>query len=400
MNPPTQTKTIEMTLKAAPALVYRAWTNSSALREWLCDVATTAPRAGGHLFLSWHSGFSANGVFTHLEAEKHVAFTWHGRLDPATTEVVITLEPAGTGTHMTLVHRGLEQFPDPADTAARFEQEWRVSLPNLEAVLDQGPDLRITQRPMLGVLISDFSAEVAQKLGVPVTEGVRLGGVVDGMGAQAAGLQKDDVIVSVNAIPTAEFGKLGQALAGHKAGDVMEVIFYRGAEKKTAQMKLSGRRIPPIPATPAELAEHLRTVYGEAAASLDKLLAGVTDDEAARQPAPGEWSARETIAHLIHSERGWQNNLYEIVGGEEAQYDGFFDNLPMRIQATVAAYPALSDLVEELRRLFAETCEMIACLPESFLARKGSYWRLGFNALNFSTHVEEHLTQIQAALEK
>jgi hypothetical protein len=89
-----------------------------------------------------------------------------------------------------------------------------------------------------------------------------------------------------------------------------------------------------------------------------------------------------------------------MVGGEEAQYDGYFDNLPMRVEATVAAYPALADLVEELRRNFAETCEMVARLPESFLARKGTYWRLGYNALNFSTHVSEHLAQVKAALDK
>lgn len=399
MHLSTATQPIEITLQAAPALVYRAWSNSSVLREWLCDIATSAPHVGGHIFLGWHSGFSTHGTFTHLKPEKEIVFSWRGVFDQAMTEVAVTLEPAGTGTRMTLVHRGLEQFADPAETAARFEQEWRVSLPNLVSVLDDGPDLRITQRPMLGVMITDFNAEIARQLGVPVAEGVRLGGVIDGMGAQAAGLQKDDVIISVSEIPIDDFGKLGQAISGQKAGDILQVIYYRGAEMKTAQMKLSSRHIPNIPATPAELAERLRSLYGEAAARLDESLAGVSADEAARCPAPNEWSAMQTIAHLIHTERGWQNGINEIVGGEEAHYDGYFDNLPMRIDATLAAYPALPDLVEELKRLFAETCAMIALLPEDFLARKGSYWRLGFTAMNFSNHLNEHLAQIKAALE-
>ena len=62
-------------------------------------------------------------------------------------------------------------------------------------MLGSGPDLRITNRPMMGISPSDFNAEIAKKLGVPVNTGMRLDGVVDGMGAQSAGLQKDDVLI-------------------------------------------------------------------------------------------------------------------------------------------------------------------------------------------------------------
>ncbi len=400
MASPTQTKPLQVTLQAAPALVYRAWTNSTALREWLCDVATTAPRVGGHFFLAWHYGFTASGTFTHLVPGKKIVLDWRGGADPVSSELVIHLEPAGTGTRMTLVHRGLENFLDPVATAAHFEQEWRSSIPNLVSVLDEGPDLRITQRPMLGVLLGNFSQEIAEQLGVPVIEGIHVDGVVQGTGAEAAGLQKDDVIISVNRIPMPGIANLGEAISRRKAGDVLEVVYYRGAELRTTQMQLSARPVPEIPANPAELAEHLRRVYSEALASLDELLADVTDEQAARRPAPDGWSVRETLAHLIHAERSRQATIYQTICGEEAQFDSRLPNLPVRIQATLAAYPTLPNLMEELKRLSAETQAMLRHLPEEFLARKGSYWKLGYHTLNYSEHITEHLAQIKATLEK
>ena len=36
-------------LKVPPAEVFRAFSNATVLREWLCDVATVNPREGGRL---------------------------------------------------------------------------------------------------------------------------------------------------------------------------------------------------------------------------------------------------------------------------------------------------------------------------------------------------------------
>ncbi|MBN2146810.1 MAG: SRPBCC domain-containing protein [Anaerolineales bacterium] len=399
MSSPVETKPLELSLNASPALVYRAWTNSSALREWLCDVATTEPRPNGRIYLYWNGGFYSTGHFTQLERDQEIAFVWFGRGDPGPSEVVITLEPAGEGTRMKLVQRGLEIFPDPAATAANFEEEWRRSLENLKSVLDEGPDLRITRRPMLGVTLSDFNAEIAAKIGVPQNQGVRLAGVIDGMGAQAAGLQKDDVLVEMDGKPITDFPSLGELISPHRSGDEVEVKYYRGAEKKTTKMKLSGRPIPAIPPTTAALVEQVRKALGEAADALDKAFEDVSQEEAMRKPAPDEWSAMETLAHLVHSERGWQNFLAEMVGGDEPHYDGFGGNVDMRIQATVAAYPTIADMLNEIKRLFAETAEMVTRLPEDFLARKGTHWRLVTNVLNAPIHTEQHLAQIKAAIQ-
>jgi hypothetical protein len=38
---------VEKSINASPSQIYYAFTNSTALREWMCDFATTDPKAGG-----------------------------------------------------------------------------------------------------------------------------------------------------------------------------------------------------------------------------------------------------------------------------------------------------------------------------------------------------------------
>ena len=99
--------TYEQSVGAAPAEVYRAFTNSTALREWLCDTATASPRVNGHLFVGWNNGYYATGHFTELVESRLVAFVWQGRGEPYSTQVHVEIEPAAEGALFTLVHDGI-----------------------------------------------------------------------------------------------------------------------------------------------------------------------------------------------------------------------------------------------------------------------------------------------------
>src|SRR5690606_21762951 len=123
--------------------------------------------------------------------------------------------------------------PSWKDAAKEFHKHWAENLRNLKSVLETGIDLRIAERPMLGIIPGDFTAEQATALGVPVHEGMRIDGTVEGMGAQRVGLQRDDVIVEMAGHPISDFNSLVRAIAGKKGGDKVEVVYYRGADKKT-----------------------------------------------------------------------------------------------------------------------------------------------------------------------
>ena len=123
---------------------------------------------------------------------------------------------------------------------------------------------------MLGVIPGDFTEEQRSALGVPVSEGLRLDGVLDGMGAQKCGLQRNDVLVAMAGKPiTNDFNSLPSAIAGKKGGDKIEVSFYRGAEKNTVTMELTKRPMAEVPFDAAKLAKKARGFYESALAELE-----------------------------------------------------------------------------------------------------------------------------------
>jgi membrane-associated protease RseP (regulator of RpoE activity) len=280
-----------------------------------------------------------------------------------------------------------------------MQKAWESSLKNLVSVLETGEDLRFVNRPMLGITLDDFNAEVAEKLGVPVKEGIRIDGVVDGMGAQAAGLQADDVLVGLAGQEVSDWPTLTNALQRLQAGDEIDVTLYRGSEKRTVKMTLSRRPLPEIPETPAALAQVVEKKCERMEATLDDFFAEVSEEQASRKPVQDIWSPKETLAHLIHGERGWHTWMADLVGGFEPSYDDWGGNLQARIDATITAYPTIAELREELRRNCAETVAFLARLPEEFVARKGSYWRLGHNMVEQPYHFNQHLDQMRSAVE-
>lgn len=395
----TDKLTFERSIEAPVKQVYRALTNSTALREWLCDACTTDPRPGGRIYLWWNSGYYTSGEFLKLEFAKEVAFLWQGRGEPGPTRVEVTLASKGDATQLTLVHSGLGSGEAWSKAAEQFRKGWDNGLENLAHTLEKGPDLRITTRPMMGIGLDNFDETIAKEIGVPVTRGVRISNTIEGMGAQAAGLKNNDVVVALSGHEVTDFASLTAAMHGRKAGEEVEMTFYRGAEKMTVSMTLSRRPIPEIPPTPAALAEAVRPQYAKTEADLELFLQGISEEETGRKPSELEWSVKEVLAHLIHSERGWQNALGEIIAGAEPSYDNFEGNIDVRNLATLTAFPTLPELLAELKRLYVESQALLANLPPEFVARKTSYWRVGFQALQINSHSQIHLEQMQAAIQ-
>jgi uncharacterized protein YndB with AHSA1/START domain len=396
----SETLIFEKSIQAAPALVYRAFTNASALREWMCDGATLAPHPGGRFYAWWNAGYYACGEFIAVEEDQSATFTWQGRGQAPHTRVQVSLKGAEGGTRLTLVHTIEGAGPEVESTIKDFRSEWPRSLENLASVLETGQDLRFVKRPMLGILLNDFNAEIADQLGVPVDQGVRLDGVVQGMGAESAGLQKDDVLISLGGQPVEDFPSLTVALQGHQAGDNVEVVFYRGPELKTVQMRLSARPLPEIPATPEEMAERAQAISLKDLGELEAALKGISEEEASYKPSTEVWNAKEILAHLIHSERELHSTINDLYSGQERVADDFGSNIYARVAATVAVYPTLPDLLEELKRTITETGTMIAAAPPEFINHKGSYTRLGYYCLESSgSHILGHMAQIEAVVE-
>lgn len=395
----SQTIKFTQTAKSTPAMAYHAFTNATAMKEWLCDVATLLPRVGGRVYMAWNSGYYTCGEFTELETDRKISFSWRGRNDPTASHVHVSLEQVKDGTRISLEHKVEGNGEAWVEIIREIEDGWKGSLENLVSVLETGEDLRLTLRPMLGITVTDFNAEIAAKEGIPVSKGIRLDGVIEGMGAKAAGLMPNDVIVGMAGREIRDFPDLATALQRKRAGDNVEVEVYRGNKKLTLNMQLSRRPIPEIPTSIQGLAQALRERWEKIEAEADAFFAKITDEQASFKPGAEEWSVKETLAHFIQGERGYQNFICGIVDGQEQWSDEFGGNQYAYIKATSTVFPTLSSLLEEYKRANLETIALFENLPMNFIERKGSYWRLASNSLEDPYHFHSHLDQMRATLE-
>jgi hypothetical protein len=196
-----------------------------------------------------------------------------------------------------------------------------------------------------------------------------------------------------------DWAGLGTVLQSHRAGDKIEVVFYRGPLKQTVTMELSKRPLPALPATIAELAEFSRKRQDEIHAELDAFFDQISEEEASFKPAAEEWSVKETLAHLIQGERYQQFWVIDLVGRQEGHHDDWPGNILAGIQAIVAANPTFAELRQAYKRSTEESVALLSHLPAEFQTHKASYWRLAYATVEDPFHHRTHLEQMRAAVE-
>ena len=381
------TITVSRTIAAPVEQIYRAFTNAQALREWFCDTATVQPQVGGRFYVAWNNGDALFGKYTALEPNKNIGLTIRAMDDTDRSALTITLAAQPDATMLTLVDRSDgAQWLQIKD---EVEKGWQDALEILQAGLESGVDLREARRPMLGIALTGTQ---------PGDTGIRLGGVVDGMDAQRAGLQKDDQILSIGGKATPDWSALTAALGAQQAGDTVIVTYDRAGQQHQSQVTLSPRPLPVVPATPNALADQIRESYRAIQNELTALLQDVTEAQAAQPPAPGEWSAKEALAHLLLSERVIQCRIGWLLGDLESGPDNWDGSLPAQITAVLAAYPTLAALTQALHTSLSETIALLAALPPTFVAQKRSFNRIAQEMTTWSDHIRDHLAQIGAAL--
>ena len=148
-----------------------------------------------------------------------------------------------------------------------------------------------------------------------------------------------------------------------------------------------------------ELSKQVEPIYQQFEREIEEVINTASEEACSHKPGPSEWSAKEVLAHLIHSELGWQRYASEIIGGHEAAYDGFGGNIQARIDGTLAIYQTKGELLKELKIHDAETVSMFAHIPVEFLSHKGRFWKLAYQAYQNSYHLQTHVEQMRSAIE-
>ena len=108
-------------------------------------------------------------------------------------------------------------------------------------------DVSVRPSVFLGVEVISVNAIIAEQLSLPGEHGVLINGVVEDSPAQAAGLQRGDVILSLDGKAVEDTDRFRQLLAAYSPGDNVRIAYIRNTEKDRVYVQLVG--LPDSPAT-------------------------------------------------------------------------------------------------------------------------------------------------------
>lgn len=389
----------EQRISAPVDQIYRAFTSAVGLREWLCDVSTTNPTKGGWISLAWNQGYFASGEFTQMLPDKAISFTWIGKNEPGWTQVDVVFVPIDDDSiNVVLRHSGLGHTHAWDQARQQISRGWEVGFKNLKSILEEGKDLRVMNRPLIGVFpyaYDNYSESEKKKFGFPVDYGVVVSNVVPNYGADKAGLRSDDLIVSIEGKKIDNIRTLFGIISEFAVGDQLSIEAYRGSEKLTFTVDTTPQLTQALPGSPEELAKEIQADSARLLDALDKILSGITDAEASYSPGPEKWSVKETLVHFILHERNLQTWINDLAYDTACICDVNPGHCLFRIRATLTTYPSLDNLLAELRRTYKETVATVAFLEPSFTQRKASYWRVGFELLEKYLGYQEHIRRME-----
>jgi S1-C subfamily serine protease len=94
------------------------------------------------------------------------------------------------------------------------------------------------QRGFLGINIADLDNDVANELGLNISQGVLVESLVDGGAAQYAGVLPNDVIVQANGKSVKSSADLLEVVGGSKAGETVALVVNRSGKQESLSVRL------------------------------------------------------------------------------------------------------------------------------------------------------------------
>jgi uncharacterized damage-inducible protein DinB/Zn finger protein HypA/HybF involved in hydrogenase expression len=135
-------------------------------------------------------------------------------------------------------------------------------------------------------------------------------------------------------------------------------------------------------------------------------LAPRSDEELGRAPAAGEWSARQTLEHLLYAEELFAERIERLLteDGPDLAARAVWSETPASDEGTVETGQPASALAARWIELRTTAVERLATIPESGWARAGMHPEWGrvtvlSQAGYFTRHTTSHTAQLVAAAE-
>ncbi len=98
------------------------------------------------------------------------------------------------------------------------------------------------QRAILGVVIQDITADLAKEKNIEVQEGVYIADVSDRSAALEAGIEKGDVITSINSVKVRNGAALQEQVSRYRPGDKIQVEIMRNGKPQKLSVTLKNQQ--------------------------------------------------------------------------------------------------------------------------------------------------------------
>ncbi|WP_313111145.1 trypsin-like peptidase domain-containing protein [Aequorivita sediminis] len=125
-----------------------------------------------------------------------------------------------------------------SETGSFVGYSFAVPSNNARKVIEDILEYGNVQRGILGIQVGNINPQIAEKYGITDTEGVFVGGIEKGSGADKAGIKEGDVIKQLDGFKVSKFADLSGYLGSKRPNDVVEVTVLRNGNEKTLAVKL------------------------------------------------------------------------------------------------------------------------------------------------------------------
>ncbi|MCB0454295.1 MAG: trypsin-like peptidase domain-containing protein [Aequorivita sp.] len=125
-----------------------------------------------------------------------------------------------------------------SETGSYVGYSFAVPSNNARKVIEDILEYGNVQRGILGIQVGNLNSDLVKKLGVDETQGVYVGGIEKGSGADKGGIKEGDIIKKLDDVTVNKFADLAGYLGSKRPNDVVEVTVVRNGSEKTIPVTL------------------------------------------------------------------------------------------------------------------------------------------------------------------
>jgi Do/DeqQ family serine protease len=125
-----------------------------------------------------------------------------------------------------------------SETGSYVGYSFAVPSNNARKVIEDILEYGNVQRGILGIQVGNINPQIAEKYGINETQGVFVGGIEKGSGADKAGIKEGDIIKQLDGIQVTKFADLAGYLGSKRPNDVVQVTVLRNGKEKTLPVTL------------------------------------------------------------------------------------------------------------------------------------------------------------------